>query len=41
VSDAALAKGEAEAALTAAQKAEDEALAAVYAVCPDFDPSSV
>lgn len=41
VSDAALAKGEAEAALTAAQKTEDEALAAVYAVCPDFDPSSV
>jgi uncharacterized protein (UPF0333 family) len=39
--DASRAKGEADAALLAAQRAEDEALAAVYAVCPDFDPSSV
>ena len=34
-------KIEAEQTLVAAQEAEDEALAAVLAVCPDFDPSSV
>lgn len=34
-------KIEAEQALAAAQAAEDAALAAVLAVCPDFDPSSV
>jgi len=41
VADAVTAKEEAEAALVAAQQAEDEALAAVLAVCPDFDPLSV
>lgn len=41
VSSALEAKEEASASLTAAQKAEDEALAAVLAVCPDFDPASV
>jgi hypothetical protein len=35
------AKEEAESALASAQTAEDEALAAVVAVCPDFDPDSV
>lgn len=34
-------KIEAEQAYAAAQQAEDAALAAVLAVCPDFDPSSV
>jgi hypothetical protein len=35
------AKKEAEASLASAQAAEDAALAAVLAVCPDFDPASV
>jgi hypothetical protein len=35
------AKKEAEASLASAQLAEDAALAAVLAVCPDFDPASV
>jgi hypothetical protein len=40
-SDAVTTKKEAEAALAAAQKAEDAALAAVMEVCPTFDPASV
>lgn len=39
--NAVTAKKEAEASLASAQLAEDAALAAVLAVCPDFDPSSV
>ena len=39
--NAVTAKKEAEASLASAQAAEDAALAAVLAVCPDFDPSSV
>lgn len=41
VSDAVTAKEEAEATLATAQEAEDTALAAVMAVCPDFNPLSV
>jgi hypothetical protein len=41
VATAVTAKKEAEASLASAQLAEDAALAAVLAVCPDFDPSSV
>lgn len=39
--NAVTAKKEAEASLASAQLAEDAALAAVLAVCPDFDPASV
>jgi hypothetical protein len=39
--NAVTAKKEAEASLASAQAAEDAALAAVLAVCPDFDPASV
>jgi hypothetical protein len=39
--NAVTAKKEAEASLASAQLAEDAALAAVLAVCPEFDPSSV
>lgn len=39
--NAVTAKEEAEAALVVAQTAEDEALAAILALCPDFDPNSV
>lgn len=41
VNDAATAQAEAEQNLAAAEAAEDEALAAILDVCPDFDPSSV
>jgi len=41
VNTAAQAKEEAAATLAAAQEAEDAALAAVVAVCPDFDPDSI
>jgi hypothetical protein len=39
--NAVTAKKEAEASLASAQTAEDAALAAAVAVCPDFDPASV
>jgi hypothetical protein len=41
VSDCTEAKEKATATLAVAQEAEDAALAALVAVCPDFDPSSV
>lgn len=41
VAQALTAKKEAEASLVAAQTAEDAALAAARAVCPDFDPTQV
>lgn len=41
VNSAVQAKEEAAATLAAAQEAEDAALAAVVAVCPDFDPATV
>jgi hypothetical protein len=41
VANAVTTKKEAEASLASAQAAEDAALAAVLAVCPDFDPASV
>jgi hypothetical protein len=41
VANAVTTKKEAEASLASAQLAEDAALAAVLAVCPEFDPSSV
>jgi len=41
VAAAVTAKKEAEASLASAQSAEDAALAAARAICPDFDPSSV